>query len=104
MATLFFARRQVINEVYLSSYSHDVVGPFLEFASIKPVADPDFQIRGSWSPKRYFSALGASVWSKNKGSLPPPLDRSATENTRRGKRAIIIIINEFKVGNRENQV
>ena len=99
--------------MYLLSFSHDVVGPFLEFASIKPVADPALGIRGggggvgcSRSPKRFFSALGASVWSKNKGSLPPPgpSPGSATENTRWRKRAIIIIINEFKVGNRENQV
>ena len=86
-----------------------MVGPFLEFASIKPVADPDLQIRvggGGVPVSKKVSAFGASVWSKNKVSLPPPgpSPGSATENTRRRKRAIIIIINEFKIGNRENQV
>ena len=60
------------------------------------VADPDLQIRGGgggkgghpdpeirgeggWSPKKFFSALQASVWSKNKGGggrapWAPPLD------------------------------
>ena len=52
------------------------------------VADPDLKIRrgpghpdpeirgGGRSPKRFFSALQASVWSKNKGGAPraPPLD------------------------------
>ena len=54
LATLFFGRRQVINEVYLLSFSHDVVGPFLEFASIKPVADTDLQIRGVLVSKKVF--------------------------------------------------
>ena len=50
---------------------------------IMEVADPDLQIRGSdpamregWgtrSPKKFFSAPQASVWSKNKGGpLPLP--------------------------------
>ena len=43
------------------------------------VAKPDLQIRG-WSQKEFFSALRASVWSKNKrgrGQAPraPPLDQ-----------------------------
>ena len=53
---------------------------------ITEVADPDRQIRGwpglpdpemregwgTWSQKKFFSALQASVWSKNKGG-PRPL-------------------------------
>ena len=49
------------------------------------VADSDLQIRGggaviqtlryggggSWSPKKFFLALWASVWSKNKGGVGP---------------------------------
>ena len=38
------------------------------------VADPDLQIkggRGKASPKKFFSALRASVWSNNKGGQPP---------------------------------
>ena len=59
---------------------------------ISSVADPDIQIRGGGggcqpdpeirgggarSPKKFYSALRASVWSKNKGRSggePPPLD------------------------------
>ena len=39
------------------------------------VADPDLQVRGRESHKNFFSALRASVWSKNKGGPPqdPPL-------------------------------
>ena len=33
--------------------------------------DPDLEIRGGGSPKNFFSALGASVWSKNRGAGPP---------------------------------
>ena len=51
------------------------------------VADPDLQIRdkgggggdrasrapGAWSPKKFFSALRVSLWSKQKaGANPPP--------------------------------
>jgi len=36
------------------------------------VADLDLQIRERGSQKKFFSALRASVWSKNKGG--PPLD------------------------------
>ena len=32
---------------------------------------PDPEIRRRQSPKKFFSALWASVWSKNKGSGPP---------------------------------
>ena len=45
------------------------------------VADPDLQIRGEagWSPKKFFLALWASVWSNNKGGSPPGTSpRSAT--------------------------
>ena len=37
---------------------------------------PDPEIRSGQSPKKIFSALCASVWSKNKGGAPPasPLD------------------------------
>ena len=49
------------------------------------VADPNLQIRGGgpghpdpeiwgggcWSPKKFFSALWTSVWSKNKGGVGP---------------------------------
>ena len=40
----------------------------------------DPEIRGSSSPKKFFPALWASVWSKNKrGAAPPgPLPGSAT--------------------------
>ena len=36
------------------------------------VPDPDLEIRGAWSPKKFFSAPWASVWTKNKGELGPP--------------------------------
>ena len=36
------------------------------------MADLDLQVRGRESHKNFFSALRASVWSKNKGG--PPLD------------------------------
>ena len=50
------------------------------------VPDPDFEIRGGrgdhpdpsiregrdWSPQNFFSALGASVWSKNRGGRGGP--------------------------------
>ena len=46
------------------------------------MTDPDLHIRGGgWgaSPKKVFSALGASFWSKNKGAGPPgPYPGSAT--------------------------
>ena len=62
-----------------------------EFLIMTAVADPDLQIRGppssrprhkGWGggeavSKKTFSALLASVWSKNKGGAPPgplPLD------------------------------
>ena len=35
------------------------------------VPDPDLEIRGGGSPKKFFSALGALVWSKNRGAGPP---------------------------------
>ena len=52
--------------------------------SCHAVADADLQIRGKWGPglkKKNFSALWASVWSKNKGggqapALFPPLSWS----------------------------
>ena len=42
---------------------------------VSAVADPDLQVRGRESHKNFFSALRASVWSKNKGGPPqdPPL-------------------------------
>ena len=40
--------------------------------SDKEGGHPDPEIREAWSPKKLFSALWASVWSKNKGG--PPLD------------------------------
>ena len=36
------------------------------------VPDPDLEIRGVQSPKKFSSALWASVWSKNKGYGAPP--------------------------------
>ena len=33
---------------------------------------PDPEIRSGQSPKKFFSVLWASVWSKNKGGAPPP--------------------------------
>ena len=89
------------------SFSHDVVGPFLEFASIKPVAEPDLRIRGGGGgpglQKGIFRSLVPQFGLKIRGARSPP-SGCAAENTRRRKRAIIIIINEFKIGNRENQV
>ena len=39
----------------------------LEFGGVFSVPDPDLEIRGG-------GGLQTSVWSKNKGSPPPPLD------------------------------
>ena len=52
---------------------------------------------GQYSPKRFFSALRASVWSKNKGS-PSPLGTSPRSATaiERGVFAIAMI---YHVGN-----
>ena len=51
----------------MTKYNHNVV----ELAV--SVADPDLQIReGGRSPKRFFSALRASFWSKNKRGAGPP--------------------------------
>ena len=46
-----------------------------------PVADLDLQIRGGGGGlKNFFSALRASVWSKNGGAGPPgPSSGSATD-------------------------
>ena len=67
--------------------------------------DPDLQIRGGpghpdpeirgggWSPKKYFLALWASVWSKNKrGGCPPgPSPRSATGKKQKVASARVVI-------------
>ena len=47
--------------------------------------DPDLEIRGAQSLKKIFSAVQASVWSKNKGGgeggglYPPQLNTTVTK-------------------------
>ena len=76
-----------------------VINKLMNFSNYFTVADPDFQRRGAGggggshldpqiregggrSPKKIFSALQASVWSKNKGGggagPPGPSPGSAT--------------------------
>ena len=50
----------------------------VHFVMYNSVADPDLQIReggggggAGASPNNFFSAFGASVWSKNNGGSPP---------------------------------
>ena len=43
------------------------------------VADTDLQIGGGVVSKTFFSALRASVWSKNKGGGPPGPSPAATD-------------------------
>ena len=59
--------------------------------------DPDFQIRGGHLDpgnrggglKKFFSALWASLWSKNKGCQPPPPPRpSSSPGSTNGVRSV----------------
>ena len=96
------AKHQSVNET-LNKLHHNTVTKWmapwglyllvLVFNGLQSVADPDLQIRGvprhpdpdisggGGSPKNYFPALRASVWSKNKGRRAPwapPLDPPLT--------------------------
>ena len=67
-------------------FGHRKTALFLVEMSFRPGGNghPDPEIRGGGvrSPKKTFSALRASVWSKNKGEAGPPgpFPRSATAN------------------------
>ena len=71
------------------------LSPPLVLSLHSTVADPDLQIkggggrssrprdtRGARSPKKLFSALRASVWSKNKGTRPLPWIRHCSKHSR----------------------
>ena len=56
----------LVNGICSTEMPHTVADPDLQ---IRGAGHPDPEIRGEagWSPKKFFSALQASVWSKNKG-------------------------------------
>ena len=54
------------NVLFSSSSSKDSLGNLMVALRDAAVPDPDLEITGVQSPKKFSSALWASLWSKNK--------------------------------------
>ena len=54
------------NVLFSSSSSKDSLGNLMVALRDAAVSDPDLEITGVQSPKKFSSALWASLWSKNK--------------------------------------
>ena len=80
----------------------------LIFFTYDPVADADLQIRwgggvGDWSHKKFFSALRASVWCKNKDPGPSPESATVTCIDRTGLNSFSLLFIRLRKGEVESK-